>query len=168
MARHAWNAPSTSTTVRLYRSVCGIHHPEGKSATPLDQSRFETYKQSFRDQREKDWERAKKDNRWQRGTLKVRGNRTAEGAKKTSVVSSPGYRGEYKGIAWHIRGYRPVFPNDKHGPTKEGYGCPALSPKQMGPVKHSMSILPPAKNLENYHQFSKCFFKYIFSFYKKR
>ena len=139
--------------------VCGIHHPEGKSATPLDQSRFETYKQSFRDQREKDWERAKKDNRGQRGTLEVRGNRTAEGGKKTSVVSSPGYRGEYKGIAWHIRGYRPVFPNDKHGPTKEGYGCPALSPKQMGPVKHNMSMLPPAKNLENYHQFSKFFFK---------
>jgi len=52
-------------------------------------------------------------------------------------------------------GYRPVFPNFKHKNRKDGYGCPALSPKSLGPVEHIMPILPPALNLENFHQFAK-------------
>lgn len=52
-------------------------------------------------------------------------------------------------------GYRPIFPNFKHKNRKDGYGCPALSPKSLGPVKHIMPNLPPAFNLENFHQFAK-------------
>lgn len=52
-------------------------------------------------------------------------------------------------------GYRAVFPNYKHGNREDGYGCPALSPKSLGPVEHIMPNLPPAMNLENFHQHSK-------------
>jgi hypothetical protein len=48
-----------------------------------------------------------------------------------------------------------VFPNFKHQNRKDGYGCARLSPKSLGPVKHCMSNLPEARNLENYHQFAK-------------
>ena len=48
-----------------------------------------------------------------------------------------------------------VFPNFKHQNRKDGYGCARLSPKSLGPIKHCMSNLPEAKNLENYHQFAK-------------
>lgn len=56
-----------------------------------------------------------------------------------------------------IPGFKKVFPNYKHQDIKRGFGCSSLSPKSMGPVKHEMLGLPPAKNLENYWQFSKVF-----------
>ena len=56
-----------------------------------------------------------------------------------------------------IIGYKRVFPNYKHQNIDRGFGCASLSPKSMGPVKHDMPGLPPAKNLENYWQFSKVF-----------
>ncbi len=61
-----------------------------------------------------------------------------------------------KGLEY-VDGYYPVFPNYKHGNRKDGYGCPALSPKSMGPITHIMPKLPPALNLENFHQFAKVF-----------
>jgi hypothetical protein len=54
-------------------------------------------------------------------------------------------------------GYLKVFPNFKHGNRSDGYGCPALSPMSLGPVTHLMPNLPPAKNIENFHQFAKVF-----------
>jgi hypothetical protein len=57
----------------------------------------------------------------------------------------------------HIDGFLKVFPNFKHQNRKDGYGCKALSPKAMGPILHNQPRLPPAKNLENFWQFSKVF-----------
>ena len=33
--------------------------------------------------------------------------------------------------------------------------CMKLSPKSLGPIHHEMPGLPPAQNLENFHQFAK-------------
>lgn len=54
-----------------------------------------------------------------------------------------------------LEGFINVFPNFKHGSRKDGFGLPSLSPKSLGPVNHGMPNLPPAKNIENYHQFAK-------------
>ena len=57
-------------------------------------------------------------------------------------------------------GFLLVLPNHKHGNRKDGYGCPSLSPKVMGPVPHNVKELedePDATNLENYWQGSKMF-----------
>lgn len=50
-----------------------------------------------------------------------------------------------------------IFPNRKHGNRKDGYGCPSLSPMVMGPVEHGQPGVPVSLNIENYHQFNKCF-----------
>lgn len=57
----------------------------------------------------------------------------------------------------YIDGYFNVFPNFKHGNRKDGYGCPGLSPKSLGPINHGMPNLPIAANLENFHQGAKFF-----------
>lgn len=57
----------------------------------------------------------------------------------------------------HRDGYLSVFPNFKHQNRSDGFGCAALSPKSLGPVEHGQPGLPSAKNLENFHQGSKCF-----------
>jgi len=54
-----------------------------------------------------------------------------------------------------IDGYLSVFPNYKHQNRKDGYGCASISPKSLGPVNHGMPNLPPAQNIENYHQYAK-------------
>ena len=54
-------------------------------------------------------------------------------------------------------GYLNIFPNYKHGKRTDGLGMPSLSPMSMGPINHGQPNLPPAKNLENMHQFSKVF-----------
>ena len=56
-----------------------------------------------------------------------------------------------------IPGYMNVFPNFRHQNRKDGFGCSSLSPMMLGPVIHNQPDCPPSKNLENYHQFSKCF-----------
>lgn len=53
------------------------------------------------------------------------------------------------------QGYLNVFPNFKHQYRKDGFGCARLSPKSLGPVIHTMPNLPPALNIENYHQGAK-------------
>lgn len=57
----------------------------------------------------------------------------------------------------YVENYLCVFPNFKHDNRADGFGCSELSPKSMGPINHDMPNLPPAKNLENYHQFAKVF-----------
>lgn len=54
-------------------------------------------------------------------------------------------------------GYVNIFPNFKHQNRRDGYGCAALSPKSMGPVKHGQPNLPDSLNLENFHQGNKVF-----------
>ena len=54
-----------------------------------------------------------------------------------------------------VKGRLNVFPNNKHGSRQDGYGCPHLSPMRLGPVNHRQPGLPPAKNIENYHQYNK-------------
>jgi hypothetical protein len=54
-------------------------------------------------------------------------------------------------------GYLNIFPNFKYGGRKDGLGMPELSPKKMGPVNHCQPGLPPAMNLENLFQGSKCY-----------
>lgn len=54
-------------------------------------------------------------------------------------------------------GWLCVFPNNRHGSRKDGYGCSELSPMQLGPVKHNQPGLPDALNLENFWQQSKRF-----------
>jgi hypothetical protein len=50
-----------------------------------------------------------------------------------------------------------VFPNYKHQNRADGFGCASLSPKALGPVDHGMPGIPPARSIENYHQFAKVF-----------
>ena len=54
-------------------------------------------------------------------------------------------------------GYLKVFPNYKHQNRGDGFGCMSLSPMSLGPVDHGQPELPMAKNIENFHQGSKCF-----------
>lgn len=56
-----------------------------------------------------------------------------------------------------IPGFWKVFPNFKHGGRMDGLGCRTLSPMYLGPVNHGQPGLPPALNIENFHQGSKCF-----------
>lgn len=56
-----------------------------------------------------------------------------------------------------ISGFIKVFPNFKHGNRSDGLGMPSLSPMSLGPVHHGQPGLPPAQNIENFHQNSKCF-----------
>ena len=56
-----------------------------------------------------------------------------------------------------IPGHLLVFPNYRHEKRKDGYGCSELSPMKLGPVHHGQKDLPPAKNIENFHQFNKVF-----------
>lgn len=55
------------------------------------------------------------------------------------------------------KGYLRVFPNNRHGSRRDGFGCPSLSPMRLGPVQHGQPGVPDAHNIENFHQGSKCF-----------
>jgi len=57
----------------------------------------------------------------------------------------------------YVERYLTVFPNFKHNNRVDGLGMAMLSPKHIGPITHWMPNLPPAKNLENFHQFAKVF-----------
>lgn len=50
-----------------------------------------------------------------------------------------------------------IYPNYKHQNRTDGIGYKCLSPKDIGPIHHNQPGLPPALNLENFHQGSKCF-----------
>lgn len=57
----------------------------------------------------------------------------------------------------YTSGFENVFPNNWHGNRRDGRGVPELSPMRLGPVHHPQPGLPPARNLENFYQFSKRF-----------
>ncbi len=46
---------------------------------------------------------------------------------------------------------------DAPAPGDCDFRCSELSPKWIGPIVHGQPGLPPARNLENFHQGSKCF-----------
>eukprot|EP01125_Pyxidicula_operculata_P004970 TRINITY_DN1835_c0_g1_i1.p1 TRINITY_DN1835_c0_g1~~TRINITY_DN1835_c0_g1_i1.p1 ORF type:complete len:269 (-),score=39.59 TRINITY_DN1835_c0_g1_i1:39-845(-) len=54
-------------------------------------------------------------------------------------------------------GYLMVFPNYKHGGRADGIGYPDLSPMRLGPVEHGQPGVVQCLNIENYHQFNKCY-----------
>lgn len=54
-------------------------------------------------------------------------------------------------------GWLNVYPNYKSNWQGIGLVMPALSPMSLGPVVHGQPGLPNAKNIENFHQFSKYF-----------
>ena len=56
-----------------------------------------------------------------------------------------------------LAGVLNIYPNFKHGGRTDGFGCPSLSPMSLGPVRHGQPDLPPAANIENFHQLAgKC------------
>ncbi|MFA5039754.1 MAG: hypothetical protein WC732_08785 [Candidatus Omnitrophota bacterium] len=51
-----------------------------------------------------------------------------------------------------------IFPNNRHGNLEyAAFDCCELSPMRLGPVDHGQPGLPPACNIENFHQGTKCF-----------
>lgn len=59
-----------------------------------------------------------------------------------------------------IKGWLNVYPNYKLNWQGVGIVMSSLSPMSLGPVKHNQPDLPEAKNIENFHQFSKYFSQY--------
>jgi hypothetical protein len=57
----------------------------------------------------------------------------------------------------YVEGFMNVYPNFRQQNRQDGFGCKSLSPMSMGPIEHGQPGLPPAKNLENFHQGNKCF-----------
>jgi hypothetical protein len=57
----------------------------------------------------------------------------------------------------YVDGHMCIFPNYKHQKREDGFGCASLSPKSLGPVDHGMPDIPPARSIENYHQYAKVF-----------
>lgn len=57
----------------------------------------------------------------------------------------------------HVDGFVKIFPNRRHGKRRDGFGCPSLSPMNLGPIEHEQPGLVPALNLENFHQGNKVF-----------
>ena len=54
--------------------------------------------------------------------------------------------------------YARVYPNFKHGGRKDAiFPCNTLSPMSLGPIEHGQPSFPPAQNLENMWQGSKCY-----------
>lgn len=51
-----------------------------------------------------------------------------------------------------------IFPNNRHGQHPfAAFDCSGLSPMRLGPVEHGQPGLPPAVNIENFHQGSKVY-----------
>lgn len=54
-------------------------------------------------------------------------------------------------------GFMKVFPNDKHGGRKDGFGCPSLAPIRLGPVYHDQLGVPISRSIENCHQANRVY-----------
>lgn len=119
--------------------LCGVHSKKDKNRTKLlTNPNKERLIRELLDQRNKEIVKESLENRKNKKKGKVV-------VTKLRMMSSPE----------HIKGYLNIFPNFKHQNRKDGFGCSKLSPKSLGPINHGMLGLPPSKNLENYHQFSK-------------
>ncbi len=118
---------------RAYR--CGVHSDKTKrQKLPRDPNAKEKRLKLYADRQKKvEIKAAFNSRKWHRGHIIV---------TKLRMMKSPE----------HHDGYLKVFPNFKHKTRPDGFGCPQLSPKSLGPIDHGMPDLPIAKNLENYHQ----------------
>lgn len=119
--------------------LCGMHAKKPRNELPKNPNKKEIEKQKI-EKHNKSIEEAKEYNK--------------KHNKKGSIIVTKLYMMKQ---AETIDGYIKVYPNYKHQNKKDGFGCASLSPKSLGPIIHNMPGLPPAKNLENYHQFSKFF-----------
>ena len=114
--------------------LCGVHSSkDDRTKLPKNPNR-EAIRQALYAQRERQAEEARK--KEGRGDLQIR---------QLRMRAMPEY----------VEGFISIFPNFLHANRKDGIGCATLSPKSLGPVEHNMPLLPPAKNLENFHQFAK-------------
>lgn len=128
----------------LNKLYCGVHSKRAKMwrkelpkmpialATQLENDRIERIKQDIESARLENVANKK------RGTVVV---------DKLKMMQLPPEK----------RGFLNVFPNNRHQNRKDGFGCSSLSPMRLGPVVHGQPDLPDAKNIENFHQGSKCF-----------
>lgn len=119
--------------------LCGVHSKKdsNREKLPINPDKKSNDEQEMQNRKLEIDEQAKQNREEEKkGNVKV---------SKLRMMKSPEY----------FKGYLNVFPNYKHENRKDGFGCKSLSPKSMGPVGHQMPNLPPAKNIENYHQFAK-------------
>ena len=119
--------------------LCGVHSKKDKNRVklPVNPRKDEIYQEEM-EKRQKEVE----------GTAKINKDNKQKGSvivSKLIMMKNPEY----------VKGYLNVFSNYKHQNRKDGFGCMKLSPKSLGPVDHGMPNLPPAKTIENYHQFAK-------------
>lgn len=119
--------------------LCGVHAKKRGTPLPKNPRRQENIQQAH-EEHEKECEEVAHDN-------------LENGIQGQIAVAKLGMR---KAVP-HLPGYVKIFPNYKHGNRKDGFGCPSLSPKSLGPIEHGMTNLPVALNLENYHQGAKVF-----------
>jgi hypothetical protein len=119
--------------------LCGVHSKNPRNKLPINPRRKEIRLQKIKDDNDE--------------IEKVR-NINFQNNKKGNVIVS---KLRMMKAPEDFKGYLKVFPNYKHQNRKDGFGCSKLSPKSLGPVIHNMPNLPPAKNIENYHQFAKFF-----------
>eukprot|EP01112_Ceratiomyxa_fruticulosa_P024113 TRINITY_DN960_c0_g1_i3.p2 TRINITY_DN960_c0_g1~~TRINITY_DN960_c0_g1_i3.p2 ORF type:complete len:315 (-),score=39.64 TRINITY_DN960_c0_g1_i3:62-1006(-) len=122
--------------------LCGQHSDANlrKELEKPPQAVREAITKGAQDKRDKEIEEAKQENR----RLGRRGNIIMHKQKMMKSVE-------------HTPGYLSVYPNYKDQNKKDGFGCSRLSPKSLGPIEHGQPDLPPARNLENFHQGSKMF-----------
>lgn len=90
----------------------------------------------------------------ERKTTEIIAEQNRREGKKGQVVCSKMYMMK---SPENIHGFVKVYPNNRHQERKDGFGCASLSPMRLGPVLHNQPGLPIAKNIENFHQGSKCF-----------
>ena len=120
--------------------VCGVHSKGYQRTTlPKNPNAAEMHENQLKYKQKLVYETAEKN--------KKEGKKGNIICSKMKMMKSPPYN----------EGYLKVFPNYKHQNRSDGFGCASLSPKSMGPIDHGMPGLPIAKNLENFHQFSKVF-----------
>lgn len=119
------------------KNLCGVHSRGNREKLPKNPE-VGKIKLLNREQANKKIEDAAEANR----ALGKRGSVTST---KLRMMKNPA----------ELDGYLNVFPNFRHQNRADGFGCSSLSPMSLGPIDHWMSELPPALNLENFHQFSK-------------
>jgi hypothetical protein len=120
---------------------CGVHSRKfSKKEKLAKRSKQDSLriKNNIINEQKKEIEEAKLENKLQNRIGQVR-------VSKIRMMKSPDY----------VRGFLNVFPNFRHQLRTDGFGCAKLSPMGLGPVVFNGKTL--SKNLENFHQGSKCF-----------
>lgn len=127
--------------------VCGIHSKKFDDRVELSR-RSEKEKKEIKTEQVKNHEKTVED-----AAQQNRYNETCGNVILVKIESR-------KALVTHS-GYLNVFPNFKHQNRTDGFGCSSLSPMSLGPVDHGQPDVDPALNLENFHQYSKCFLEEV-------